>query len=193
MKLLFLPLFMLFLAWGSNLQAAPSFWQSNEIPTPTPLAPPQLDDSGEPVQGLTPTATPVIAPKVQIPTPTPTHEPGLTAKDPTEAAILSAVIPGAGQIYNGDILRGLTFTTLFGLGLWQTLDNFQLVPDSKGSSTTSAKNEDMGNLFGLMTLAVYGFGIQDANNGAIQYNKTHYLTLNFGVRPRVCAELAYNF
>ncbi|HEY5039355.1 MAG TPA: hypothetical protein VIJ93_09815, partial [bacterium] len=112
---------------------------------------------------------------------------------PTKAALFSVVVPGAGQVYAGDPLKGLVFATLFGVGLWQTIDNFQLVPDQPGSSNLVAKNETAGNLFGLATLAAYGFGIQDAFNTASNYNRKHYLALNFGITPRPNANLAFLF
>src|ERR1039458_6609005 len=103
-------------------------------------------------------------------------------KNPTHAALFSVVLPGSGQVYAGDPLKGLAFATLFGIGLWQTIDNLQLVNDGNGNLVS--KNETAGNLFGLGTLAAYGFGIQDAFNTAANYNKQHHLTLGFGIYPR---------
>ena len=40
-----------------------------------------------------------------------------TPKDPGLAAILSVFIPGVGQIYNGDFLRGI-FWLIFTPGFW---------------------------------------------------------------------------
>lgn len=172
------------------LEAAPNFWNDPNA-TPTPLPAPDIQQSLEPVEVLTATPTPVLAPSVQVPTATPTPQPGLRPKNPTEAALFSVVIPGSGQVYAGDPLKGLVFATLFGLGLWQTLDNLQLVHDDSGNLV--AKNETAGNLFGLATLAAYGFGIQDAYNTAGQYNKRNNLTLNFGIQPRPNASLAFSF
>lgn len=171
-------------------QAAPNFWNVPNA-TPTTLPPPDIQQSLEPLEFQTATPTPVLAPPVQLPTATPTPRPGLRPKNPTEAALFSAVIPGSGNVYAGDPLRGLAFATLFGLGLWQTLDNLQLVHDDTGALV--AKNETAGNLFGLATLAAYGFGIQDSYNTAFHYNKQNYLTLNFGIEPRPNASLAYAF
>ncbi len=171
----------------SNLESAPNFWNV-ENATPTPLPPPQIQEWGNTTDIVKPTATPVVAPMVQIPTPTPTPLPGLSPKSPTEAALFSVFLPGAGQVYAGDPIKGIVFASLFGIGLWQTLDNLQLV-DGLGDT----KNETAGNLFGLATLAVYGFGIQDASNTAINYNKKNYLTFHFGIEPRPNANLAYMF
>ena len=184
------------------LQAAPQFWTVPNA-TPTPLPPPDIEQSAEPASVQTITPTPVMAPAVQVAPPTPTPRPGLTPKNPTQAALFSAIIPGAGEVYAGDPLKGVAFAALFGLGLWQTLDNLQLVPDVSGSIAQTltnnqnvsvrAKNETAGNLFGLATLAVYGFGIQDAFNSAATYNKDNYLTLHFGIEPHPNASLAYRF
>jgi TM2 domain-containing membrane protein YozV len=184
--------FLILMGFGlvSNLQAAPSFWNDTNA-TPTPIPAPEIQPWGDTTDTLKPTATPVLAPTVRFPTPTPTPRPGLSALNPTQAALFSVVIPGSGQVYAGDPLKGILFASLFGLGLWQTLDNFQLVSDGAGGLV--AKNETAGNLFGLATLAAYGFGIQDAYNTAASYNKKNYLTLNFGVSPRPNARLAYMF
>jgi TM2 domain-containing membrane protein YozV len=173
----------------SSLEAA-NFWNVPDA-TPTPLAPPEIQEWGNTVDVVKPTETPVSAPMVQIATPTPTPLPGLSPKNPTQAALFSVVIPGSGQVYAGDPIKGIVFASLFGIGLWQTLDNLQLVYDSSGDLV--AKNETAGNLFGLATLAVYGFGIQDAYNTAASYNKKNYLTFHLGITPRPNANLAYMF
>ena len=172
------------------LHAAPSFWNVPNA-TPTPPPPPDVQPFEEPVQNLTATPTPVIAPSVLVPTPTPTPKPGLSAKNPTQAALFSVVIPGSGHVYAGDPGKGLVFAALFGLGLWQTLDNLQLIHNSSGELV--AKNETAGNLFGLATLAAYGFGIQDAYNTALTYNKDNHLTLGLGIEPYPNASLAFRF
>ena len=181
------------LAWVPAVQAAPNFWQPHGTLTPTPPAPPLVEVSQEPDQFQTATPTPVLAPAVKVPTPTPTPEPGFSPKDPSTAALFSVVLPGAGQFYNDEPLKGLVFATLFGLGLWQTLNNLQLVSDASSGATCVAKNETAGNLFGLATLAAYGFGIQDAYNSATGYNRSHNLTLSFGFRPQIGADLTYRF
>lgn len=170
----------------SNLGAA-TFWNVPNA-TPTPVPPPEIQEWGNTTDIVKPTDTPILAPLVQIPTPTPTPLPGLSPKNPTQAALFSVFVPGSGQIYAGDPVKGIVFASLFGIGLWQTLDNLQLV-DSFGDT----KNETAGNLFGLATLAVYGFGIQDAYNTAASYNKKNYLTLHLGITPRPNANLAYMF
>ncbi len=142
-----------------------------------------------------------------MPSPTATPLPGIKPKDPTTAAIFSTVIPGVGQVYDEDPLRGLIFAGLFGVGLWQTIDNLSLVNGNNGAANGAGanpndvshngnavvKNEDAGELIGLATLAVYGFGIQDAANGANNYNHRNNLSLTFEVKPRSGAQLALRF
>lgn len=180
-----------FLSWTSLLYAAPRFW--NPAGTPTPLPVPNVDAVEEPQAFMTMTPTPVNAPAIEFPTPTPTPLPGLQPKNPTEAALFSVIIPGAGQVYAGEPLKGLVFAALFGVGLWQTLDNLQLVPSSPLATDLVAKKETAGNLFGLATLAAYGFGIQDAYNTANNYNHEHNLALNLEITPRPNIRVAYLF
>jgi len=175
------------LAQGANL------WQTDATPTPTPLLAPVLETFTRPSADQTATPTPGIAVPLKALSPTPTPQPGLKAKSPAQAAIFSAILPGSGQVYNEDPLRGLVLAGLFGVGLWQTLDNFSLHPESPGSSVMVVKDEDLGSIIGLGTLAVYGYGIQDALNGATQYNKNHYLTFSIGLQPRPGASLAFRF
>ncbi|HVZ81258.1 MAG TPA: hypothetical protein VHE12_10770 [bacterium] len=179
-------------ALAGFLQAAPSFW---DVPnaTPTPIPTPEIQNWGQITEYNTPqpTPTPVMAPQVEAPTPTPTPLPGLSPKDPTVAALFSVVLPGSGHVYAGDPLKGIAFAALFGVGLWQTLDNLQLVHN--GSGDLVAKDETAGNLFGLATLAAYGFGIQDAMNTASDYNKQNHLTVSLGLEPYPNAVLAYRF
>ena len=172
------------------LHAAPNFWQVAGA-TPTPPEPPTIQGVEQSFEPLAATPTPVIAPAVQIPSPTPTPRAGLKAVNPTQAALFSVFVPGSGHVYAGEPIKGLVFAALFGVGLWQTIDNLRLVPDNSGG--VMAKNETAGNLFGLGTLAAYGFGIQDAYNSAVNYNKRNYLSLNFGISPRINASLAYRF
>ncbi len=183
------------------LQAAPTFWN---VPNATPTPIPTIDlQQMEPEGFETATPTPVVAPAVQVPTATPTPRPGLKSVDPTAAALFSVVVPGSGEVYAGDPAKGVVLAALFGICLWQTIDNLQLVPDVSGTIPSSetdnqnvavrAKNETAGNLFGLATLAVYGFGIQDSSDAAAKYNQKNYLTLNFGIEPRPNASLAYAF
>ena len=137
-----------------------------------------------------------------FPSPTPTPLPGLKPKDSTTAAIFSTIIPGSGQVYDDDPLRGVVFAALFGVGLWQTIDNLSLVNGNNEAGNNGylshngnsvIKNEDAGELIGLATLAVYGFGIQDAANGANNYNRRNNLSLTFQVKPRSGAQLALRF
>lgn len=172
---------------GSALWASPSFWGGANA-TPTPPGPPPIEQTEEPPAVQMATPTPVMIKSVIFPTATPTPLPGLHSKDSTTAALLSTIVPGLGQVYDGEPLRGLVFAALFGVGLWQTIDNLQLVP-----GTSTVKNEDAGELIGLGTLAVYGFGIQDASNEANNYNRRNNLALTFQLKPRSGAQLALRF
>jgi len=191
MKLRVLSLLVVF-GTAPFLHAAPQFWQPHGTITPTVVIPQPVEEQ-EPAEYKIATPTPAEAPTVQYATPTPTPLPGLKPKDPTAAAIFSAVVPGSGQVYAGDPVKGIVFAAVFGVGLWQTLDNFALVPQTPGSTTLVSKNEDLGHLFGLVTLAAYGFGIQDAFSTADGYNKRNNLSLRFGITPRPSADLAYMF
>jgi len=191
MKFKVLPALVLF-GWIPFVYAAPVFWNVPNA-TPTPPEPPDVQQQEEPAVFQTASPTPVPAPALRFPTATPTPLPGLKAKNPTEAALFSVVVPGSGQVYAGDPAKGLVFAALFGLGLWQTIDNLSLVPDQVNGGVKS-KNEDAGELFGLATLAVYGFGIQDAFNTTDKYNKEHYLVaLNLGIAPYPNAILTCHF
>jgi hypothetical protein len=195
MKLLFLIAFLVLfsvlsvIGFTSSLHAAPTFWTS-EDDTPTPPPAPGVDTSSVPSSYLTASPTPVLAPIIKAVSPTPTPIPGLKPQDPTAAALLSVVVPGAGQVYAGDPLKGVVIAALFGAGLWQTIDNLSL---QNVNGTVQSKDEDLGNLFGLATLAVYGYQIQDASDIATQYNKKNYLTFNLGISPGPNARLAYLF
>jgi len=183
--------FLVCFALASVLRAAPNFW---DVPnaTPTPVPAPEIQNWGQITEeDNKPTPTPVLAPKVELPTPTPTPRPGLSPMDPTAAALFSVVIPGSGHVYAGDPFKGIVFAALFGVGLWQTLHNLQLVRNGAGDLV--AKDETAGNLFGLVTLAAYGFGIQDAMNTASDYNKQNHLTVSLGLEPFPNATLAYRF
>ncbi len=183
----------LFLISTSPLLAAPSFWGGQEeTPTPSTLMPVEEVVATPTISG--PTATPVVIQNVSFPTPTPTPLPGMKSKDATTAAILSTVLPGLGQVYDEDPLRGVAFAALFGVGLWQTIDNLQLVNASNpAGGNKEVKNEDAGELIGLGTLAVYGFCIQDAANSANNYNRHNNLALTFQLKPRSGAQLALRF
>ncbi|HXL73996.1 MAG TPA: hypothetical protein VN963_10270 [bacterium] len=206
MKLLSLTTFLVlvtFVVIGSSspIQAGHNFWTSeDESPTPTevPKIPPEF---------LTASPTPVIVPAIQAVPPTPTPRPGLKAIDPTAAALFSVVVPGSGQVYAGDPLKGIVIAALFGVGLWQTIDNLSLQQINSGlpqtqdvngtqmttTGTLQSKDEVLGSLEGLATLAIYGYQIQDASDISTQYNKKNYLTFNLGISPRPNARLAYMF
>lgn len=193
MKSLRIPLGILLYFGFSITYASPNFWKSKQ--TPTPPEPPPIQQLEEPVQFQTATPTPVPAPFLGVPSPTPTSVPGLSTKNPTKAALFSMVIPGSGQVYAGDALKGIAFAALFGVGFWQTFDNLQLVPDPSNAygSKVKSKNEEAGELIGFATLAVYGFGIQDAFDTAAGFNKRNNLDLSFGIIPRPQATLAFMF
>jgi hypothetical protein len=167
-------------------------------PTPNPnLAPPKI----KPVKAKNieadylPATEPVVLPNISFPEkvePTPTPEPGMIPKDPLAAALLSAMVPGAGHAYSGEPLRGLFFAAAFGVSLYLTLDNLRLV-DEANTDQRVARNETAGSLYGLATLAAYGFGIQDASSGARRYNRRHHLRFGFTVRPQPGAALALAF
>jgi hypothetical protein len=206
MKLLFLTVLLVLVTFtvigsSSPIQAEHNFWTSeDESPTPTEV--PRISS-----EFLTASPTPVIVPAIQAIPPTPTPRPGLKAIDPTAAALFSVVIPGSGQVYAGDPLKGIVIAALFGVGLWQTIDNLSLQPtnaglpqtqDLNGTETTTtgtlqSKDEDLGNLCGLATLIIYGYQVQDAADTADHYNKKNYLTFNLGISPGPNARLAYLF
>jgi hypothetical protein len=203
MKLLsliaFLILFSIFsvIGFSSALHAAPQFWTS-EDDTPTPPPAPGVNTFSVPSSYLTASPTPVFAPIIKAVSPTPTPVSGLKPVDPTTAALFSVVLPGSGQVYAGDPLKGVVIAALFGVGLWQTIDNLSLQSTSGGTSgelptVSTVKNEDLGSIAGLVTLAIYGYQIQDASDTATQYNKKNYLTFNLGISPRPNARLAYMF
>jgi hypothetical protein len=175
----------------SALHAGPQFWTS-EQGTPTPPEAPNVNTEKVPSAYLTASPTPVLAPAIQAVPPTPTPQPGLKPIDPTAAALFSVVVPGSGQVYAGDPLKGLVVAALFGVGLWQTLDKLSLEP-VPNSNLLQSKDENLGELFGLATLIIYGYQIQDASDIATRYNKKNYLTFNMGISPRPNVRLAYMF
>ena len=169
-----------FFAGLSAPQAAPSFWNPSGTQTPTPVAAPVIVVPSDSNDILTATPTAVVAPYVGIATATPTPRPGIHRIDPTTAAVFSLFVPGAGQVYDNDPLKGVAFAAVFGVGLWQTIDSLQLIPNPNSPGDVIAKNEEKGSLFGLLTLAAYGFGIEDALDGAVDYNRRHYVSLRWG-------------
>lgn len=194
LKLLTLSLALVaFIAIGfmSSLHAGPQFWTS-EQGTPTPPEAPDVNTSNLPSAYLTASPTPVPAPIIQAVAPTPTPRPGIGKIDPTAAALFSVIVPGSGEVYAGDPLKGVAVAALFGVGLWQTLDKLSLHSVS-GSTELVAKDENLGSIFGLATLIVYGFQIQDASDTANAYNKRNYLTFNLGISPEPNVRFAYKF
>ena len=197
MKLLSLTAFLvlaIFTVTGvsSYLHAGPQFWTS-EQGTPTPPEAPNVSTEKVPSAYLTASPTPVVAPAIEAVAPTPTPRPGLKSIDPTAAALMSVVVPGSGEVYAGDPLKGLVIAALFGAGLWQTLNQLSLVPDPNNVGHVMSKDENLGSVFGLATLIVYGYQIQDASDTATRYNKKNYLTFNMGISPGPNVRLAYMF
>jgi hypothetical protein len=197
MKLLSLTAFLVLVTFAvtgflSTLHAGPQFWTS-EQGTPTPPDAPNVNTEKVPSAYLTASPTPVVAPAIRAVAPTPTPRPGLKPIDPTAAALMSVVVPGSGEVYAGDPLKGLAVAALFGVGLWQTLDKLSLVPDPNNVGQLMSKDENLGELLGLATLVVYGYQIQDASDTAVRYNKTNYLTFNMGISPKPNVRLAYMF
>ncbi len=190
---IFVPGVFAFFIGVSALHAAPSFWNPSGTQTPTPVAAPEVMVPSDSNDVLTATPTPVVAPYVGIATATPTPEPGIHRKDPTTAAVFSLLIPGAGQVYDDDPLKGVAFAAVFGVSLWQTIESLQLIPNPNSPGDVIAKDEQKGSLFGLLTLAAYGFGIEDALDGAVDYNRRHYVSLSLGLQPMASASLSYHF
>jgi hypothetical protein len=108
---------------------------------------------------------------------TPTPVPGKNHKNPTTAGLMSAVIPGSGNFYAAQPLRGVLFAGAFGVCLWQSIENFKKI-DGK------IKNSNAGQLFGLGALVAYGFGVQDAYDSSNRYNRRYHLKLAFDPTTR---------
>lgn len=184
----------LLFAWTTSLQATPKFWQPEGTQTPTVPKAPVIESVDDGSEGKAQVPTPVLAPSVSFPTPTPTPLAGLHPLNPTQAALFSVVIPGSGQVYAGDPLKGLAFAAVFGISLWQAIDNFQLIQDPTSIiPSLISKNETAGDLFGLVALAAYGFGIQDAYSTAANYNRRNHLTFRFEIAPGPTVKLACLF
>ncbi len=164
-------------------------------PTPNPnLAPPEIK-ARRGADDVLPAIAPVLLPNIAFPervTPSPTPVPGMVPKDPTAAAIFSAFIPGLGHAYCKEPLKGVFFAAAFGISLYLSLDNFRLetVPNS---DERVARNETAGSLYGLATLAAYGFSIQDAYNSARRHNRRYHLdvALDPGSHPRVAFKVSF--
>ncbi len=178
----FLAAFLLFFG-ALSARCEPTFWVKDGTPTPVAPKPPQvapLQDATDAKDQVTPIA--IEAPFLAEPSPTPTPEPGRTSKSPTKAALFSALLPGSGQVYTAQPLRGVCVAGVFGVALWQSIANFQKLPGEY-----KAKNATAGQLFALAAIATYGFGIQDAYDGANRYNRRYHLkaSLDPQGRPRL--------
>jgi len=172
----FFLVFACLLAGVSSAWSEPSFWKKG-TPTPSAPKPPQVAPVDD--EEINPTSlnaqaspTPVEAPALAEPAETPTPVPGKNPKNPTKAGLMSVVIPGSGHFYAAQPLRGVLFAGVFGVSLWQSIENFKKI-DGK------IKNSNAGQLYGLAALVAYGFGVQDAYDSANRYNRRFHLKLAF--------------
>lgn len=165
---------MIFVGLGvQRVQARPIFWATTPTPEPPQVTQPLESTAAHP---LSPTPTPARIPeKLLLKISRPKHVskpyPNSTLKSTTAAAILSAIIPGSGQIYTNQPFKALGFAAVFGVTFWQMLENFRLVADPHEQGGVIAINQDAGSLFGLAAVAAYGFGIEDAMGDAANYNR----------------------
>lgn len=176
---------------AASLRGQSRFWGEGKERNPRELKPPRVEPIPEEIFTPVPTPTPRLLPKVEFAelTPTPTPRPGVSPKSPSRAAVMSMVLPGSGHAYVGEPLKGLLFAGVFGVSVWQSLENFELVNAADGE--VESRNETAGSLYGLAALAAYGFGIQDAYNGAKRYNRRHHFQVTFLPRSRLL--LQYRF
>lgn len=173
----FFLVFAILVAGVSSAWSEPSFWKKG-TPTPFVPKPPQVaplpSDENETASGQDQGGfTAVEAPALGEPVATSTPVPGKNSKSPTTAGLLSAVLPGSGHVYAGQPFRGLFFAGVFGLSLWQSLENFH-----KLAGQYKSKNATAGQLFGLAAIVSYGFGVQDAYDSANRYNRRYHLKLS---------------
>ena len=79
------------------------------------------------------------------------------------AALMSALLPGAGQVYNGEPVKGVLIAALaLGLAL--------RTPDLRGASPTSGGGDLA--LWGLFAVALYLYAVVDARLGAARGKRT---------------------
>lgn len=181
----------IFLAMSSTAAwSDPTFWVKG-TPTPVPPAAPQvapLEVEGGPASKEPSGPTTIEAPLIAEASPEPTPEPGRSLKSPLKAGVLSALIPGAGDIYAAQPVRGVLVAGVFGVALWQSIENFQKLPGEYKS-----KNATVAQLCGLAAIATYGFGVQDAYDSANRYNRRYHLRLGLGPRFAPSLQLACSF
>lgn len=162
--------------------------------TPNPkLAPPVVKPGHDNLSF--PVMAPATLPNVKFPDrvePTPTPVPGRVPKDPTAAAIFSALVPGLGHVYGREPLKGIFFAAAFGVSTYLSVDNFRLVKEPN-SDERVARNETAGSLYGLAALAAYGFSIQDAYNSARRYNRRQHFGVTLAPVPRPMAMVRMTF
>jgi TolA-binding protein len=82
----------------------------------------------------------------------------LRYKSPQKAGLLSAIMPGAGQLYCERKRDGLTSFLLNGMFIWGAVESFK------------KKNESVGTLLLLFELGWYGGNIYSGINNAHRYN-----------------------
>jgi hypothetical protein len=178
----FFIVFTILLAGVSSVWSEPSFWKKDGTPTPSSLKPPQVapveEDENNPANlNAQVTPTPVEAPVLGEPVAAPTPVLGKKTKHPTLAGLMSAVIPGSGNVYAAQPLRGVLFAGVFGVALWQSIENFK-------KTDGVIKNSNAGQLFGLAALVAYGFGVQDAYDSANRYNHRYHLKVAYDLDTR---------
>jgi hypothetical protein len=93
-------------------------------------------------------------------------------KDPGTATLLSVVVPGGGQLYSGDMRKGLT---LLGVGLGGVTIGTAMTISSAGVSCSDISCESHGSALPavLGTMAYLGswvYGIMDASDSANRMN-----------------------
>lgn len=106
-------------------------------------------------------------------------------KSHTTAAILSALIPGAGKIYTGEIGDGITSFLTYGLFVFLMVDNF------------NSKHDTRGFIFGGLALLSYAGTIYGSAasaqiyNARIQFNLDRELKLFFEQRNYFLPKIDY--
>ncbi len=91
-------------------------------------------------------------------------------KNPTLALILSAIFPGLGQIYNNQVLKGITLILL------NTVINFLLIKPLEGLISSLGSTPDNPTLFIVTAYTVLGlvlwiYSILDAKKTADRINQ----------------------
>lgn len=92
------------------------------------------------------------------------------SKSPATAALLSALIPGAGKIYTGEIGDGITSFLTYGILVYLMVDNF------------NAGHNTRGYIFGGLALLSYGGTIYGSASSAQIYNARIQFNFNNEVK-----------